>query len=120
MKGRGEEPPEPNRQLAVRPDRVANNGELLQVLNHPLRRRILRTLHEAGEARSPRELSRAFRVPLTNLSYHVRVLREKGAIALTDRQPVRGSAEHFYFSVLPGNKLAIQLLESTEPEDRAL
>lgn len=112
-----EESPKPIRRFADQPDRVPTYPELLQALSHPVRRRILRTLHEAGEARSPRELSRAFHTPISNVSYHVRVLREKGAIALTDRLPVRGSAEHFYFSVLPEHKLAVQLLASTKRED---
>jgi DNA-binding transcriptional ArsR family regulator len=106
------------RRFADRPNRPPTYPELLQALNHPLRRRILRTLHEAGEARSPIELSQAFDTPLSNVSYHVKVLREKGAIALTDRRPVRGTAEHFYFSVLPENRLAVQLLDSTRREDR--
>lgn len=119
MKSDPREPAEPNRQLVDQPDRVANHRELLQVLTHPLRRHILRTLHEAGEARSPRELSRELCAPLGNLSYHVRVMREKGAIALTDRRAVRGSAEHFYSSVVPDHELAIQVLESTKREDRS-
>lgn len=113
-----EESPKPMRRFADQPDRVPTYPELLQALSHPLRRRILRTLHEAGEARSPRELSRVFRAPVSNVSYHVRVLRDKGAIALTDRRPVRGTAEHFYFSVLAENRLAVRLLASSKREDR--
>ncbi len=90
---------------------------LLAVLNHPLRRRILRALHGAGEAKSPGELGRAFQIPVSNVSYHVRVLHESNAVALTDRRRVGGSTEHFYVSTLAGNELVAHLLESVEGED---
>jgi DNA-binding transcriptional ArsR family regulator len=96
------------------------HSKLLEALNHPLRRRILRTLHEAGEARSPGELGRDFRLPVSNVSYHVKVLREKDAVALTDLRPARGSVEHFYVSLVAANEMAIQLLDSTEEEDASL
>jgi len=115
----GEDPEKPIRRLADQPDQTPTFPELLKALNHPLRRRILRALHEAGEARSPRELSQDLGVPLSNVSYHVRVLRSKDVIALTDRRPVRGSSEHFYISVLPENTMVVQLLESIAQEDRA-
>lgn len=109
----------PVRRLTGQPGRGPTAREVIGALNHPLRRRIMRALHEAGEARSPRELSRDLRVPLSNLSYHVRVLEEKRVLALTDCRPVRGSFEHFYFSVLPAQGLAIELLDSTAEEDGA-
>jgi DNA-binding transcriptional ArsR family regulator len=74
-----------------RPD----DNDLLTALRHPLRRRILRELAD-GEARSPRELAAALRQPLSNVSYHVRVLTERGATILVGTKPSRGSVEHFY------------------------
>jgi DNA-binding transcriptional ArsR family regulator len=108
----------PTRQLARSPE-PPSYPTLLQALNHPLRRQILLALHEAGEARSPRELSQVVRDPLSNVSYHVRVLRAKGVVALTDSRQVRGSSEHFYASVLPEGGIAVRLLESTAREERA-
>jgi DNA-binding transcriptional ArsR family regulator len=73
----------------------SETSQLLVALGHPLRRQILRLM--ASEERvSPRELSRRLRRPLSNLSYHVRVLLECGAIELVDMQPARGSMQHFY------------------------
>ncbi len=118
MKSGSEPKAKPNRQLDGLPVSAPDQRDLLTALNHPLRRRILRTLHSAGEARSPGELSRAFQIPLGNVSYHVRILRDKDALALTDVRPVRGSAEHFYVSTLVGDELAMQLLESIEDEDQ--
>lgn len=73
----------------------SETGQLLMALGHPRRRQILRAM--AGEEPvSPRDLSRMLRRPLSNLSYHVRVLSQCGAIELVDMRPVRGSAQHFY------------------------
>jgi DNA-binding transcriptional ArsR family regulator len=45
---------------------------------------------------SPREVSRVLGEPLSNVSYHVRVLAECEAITLDSTKPVRGSMQHFY------------------------
>lgn len=72
---------------------------LTQGLAHPLRRSILYYL--AAEANgnkptSPNELSKALDEALTNTSYHVRQLAEKGLIDLADTKPRRGALEHYY------------------------
>jgi hypothetical protein len=51
-----------------------------------------------GDAASPRELSDRLGEPLGNLSYHVRVLAECGALVLVDEKRVRGTTQHFYRS----------------------
>jgi DNA-binding transcriptional ArsR family regulator len=78
-----------------RPD----DNDLLAALRHPLRRRILRLMAD-GEAVSPRELSAALRQPLSNVSYHVRVLAERGALTLVGTRPTHGSVQHFYRTAL--------------------
>jgi DNA-binding transcriptional ArsR family regulator len=45
---------------------------------------------------SPRQISDELREPLSNVSYHVRVLADNGAVVLVDTAPVRGSMQHFY------------------------
>lgn len=70
-------------------------NDLLVALRHPLRRDILREMAGA-EAISPRELATTLRQPLSKVSYHVRVLADRAAIALVRTQPVRGSIQHFY------------------------
>ncbi len=69
--------------------------DLLVALRHPLRRQILRAMVQQDPI-SPREISDALRQPLSNVSYHVRVLAECGAVLLVDTTPVRGSMQHFY------------------------
>ncbi len=70
---------------------------LLNALGHPLRREILRAMAD-GKPISPRELSEALRQPLSNVSYHVRVLVQSEAVTLVRTKPTRGSIQHFYRS----------------------
>lgn len=67
----------------------------MRALSHPDRRTILKEMRGEEEI-SPRELSKRLEVPLSNLSYHVRILAECEAITLVRTQPVRGSVKHFY------------------------
>jgi DNA-binding transcriptional ArsR family regulator len=95
-------------------DRSGDN-DLLTALRHPLRRRILRRMDDE-EAVSPRDLSRQLHEPLSNVSYHVRVLVDCAAVTLVDTQPVRGSMQHFYCSAIDA-PWARQVLGISEAED---
>jgi DNA-binding transcriptional ArsR family regulator len=93
--------------------RRSTANDLLVALHHPLRRDILRRM--AGEdAISPRELASALRRPLTSVSYHVRVLADRAAIALVRTEPVRGSVQHFYRTAIeaPWARLILGLSEA--------
>ena len=74
---------------------ISDENDLLTALRHPLRRRILQVMAD-GKAVSPRELSLTLRQPLSNVSYHVRVLAKCAAVTLVETKPVRGSVQHFY------------------------
>ena len=92
----------------------SNENDLLVALRHPLRRDILRQM--AGEeAVSPREIASALRQPLSNVSYHVRVLADRAAIALVRTKPVRGSMQHFYRTAIEA-PWARQILGLSERE----
>lgn len=95
-------------------DRSGDN-DLLTALRHPLRRRILRRMDD-DTAISPRELSHQLHEPLSNVSYHVRVLVECSAATLVNMQPVRGSMQHFYCSTIDA-PWAHQVLGISEAED---
>lgn len=82
--------------VAARSDGGEVEAELLVALRHDLRRKILRAMFEEGGAISPRQLSEVLKEPLSNVSYHVRVLADCAAVALVDQKPVRGSMQHFY------------------------
>ena len=71
-------------------------GELLAVLQHPLRREILRKLVEAPTPLSPSEASEGLESALSNVSYHFRVLLSSRLAVLDHTQQVRGSLQHFY------------------------
>lgn len=73
----------------------SDDNDLLVALRHPLRRQILRTM-AAEESISPRDLATKLDRPLSNVSYHVRVLAECDAVTLVGTKPVRGSMQHFY------------------------
>lgn len=76
-----------------------DDNELLIALRHPLRRQILRAM-AAQDSISPRQISDELRQPLSNVSYHVRVLADCGAVTLVDTAPVRGSMQHFYSTAI--------------------
>lgn len=111
---------------STEPNRSSIDGEAapeptgrdcFEALRHADRRRILRALHEAGEARSPKEVSEALDARLSLFSHHFRVLKKCCVVVLTDTQPRRGSIEHFYISTVMDNELVGRLLELTRAED---
>ncbi len=72
-------------------------GALAKALNHPIRAQALRILRD--RTASPSELSKQLDTPLSNVSYHVRVLSELGFVEIVEEQDVRGSVAHFYKAV---------------------
>jgi DNA-binding transcriptional ArsR family regulator len=70
---------------------------VLGALNHKMRRQIMRiALGKGRKSVSPTEASKLLEVPLSNVSYHFRVLAKSKAIDIAAEQPVRGSIKHFY------------------------
>lgn len=108
---------EPNRTLAQTGVPSAAATDCIKAIGAPQRRRILRVLQDAGEARSPNEIAEVFGVPVGYVSYHVKVLKECSALALTDTQPKRGAVEHFYASTVMDNELVVKILEATRADD---
>ena len=72
----------------------AVEGNLVRALGHPLRARALASFNE--RTCSPKEIAAELGVPVSKLSYHVKVLRECGCIELVSTAPRRGATEHFY------------------------
>ena len=71
----------------------------VDAVQHPLRREILRFAVERGEKLSPTQASRALGVDLSVVSYHVKVLTDKGVLDLVSQRPTPSSVEHFYAPV---------------------
>jgi DNA-binding transcriptional ArsR family regulator len=71
---------------------------MAKALAHPLRVQLLTALNE-GVA-SPNELAKRLNEPLTNVSYHVRMLHDLGCIELVETEPRRGALEHYYRAIM--------------------
>jgi DNA-binding transcriptional ArsR family regulator len=71
---------------------------MAKALAHPLRVQLLSLLNE-GVA-SPNELAKKLDEPLTNVSYHVRMLHDLGCIELVETEPRRGALEHYYRAIV--------------------
>jgi DNA-binding transcriptional ArsR family regulator len=67
---------------------------LAKALAHPLRVRILSSLHKGIS--SPNQLAQELGEPLGNVSYHVKTLLEYDCVELVKTEPRRGAVEHFY------------------------
>lgn len=108
--------PEPNRKLA---NGIPRPGvaDCIKAIGTPQRRHILRSLHQAEEARSPSELAEALEVSVSHVAYHVKVLKECRVLALTDTRPSRGAIEHFYASTVINDELVVKFLDAAKAED---
>jgi DNA-binding transcriptional ArsR family regulator len=69
---------------------------LLDALENPLRRSLLRRLVESGERLSTRELARLEQQPLSSVSYHLSKLAELGAIENAGDVQIGFSVMHLY------------------------
>ncbi|HEY5815575.1 MAG TPA: winged helix-turn-helix domain-containing protein [Solirubrobacterales bacterium] len=70
------------------------NQDLIKSLAHELRAEILAILNE--RMASPNELSKELDEGLSQVSYHVKVLKDYGVIRLVKTEPRRGAVEHYY------------------------
>jgi DNA-binding transcriptional ArsR family regulator len=70
---------------------------LIKALAHPLRVKILDYMN--GREWSPRELEAELSEGLSQVSYHVKVLRDFELIEMTRTEPRRGAVEHYYRAV---------------------
>lgn len=71
--------------------------KMVKALAHPLRVRCLALLNDRQW--SPRELSVELDEGLSQISYHIRMLKKSGLIELASTAPRRGATEHFYRAV---------------------
>lgn len=95
------------------------HADLLTAIDHPRRRRILRMLHERSEPANPIEIALKVEGPLGLIAYHVRVLRELGAVERVgeEQELDSDSAEHFYESRIGGDPSIEAMLEEDEEEE---
>ncbi len=70
---------------------------LMKALGHPLRIGILTILND--RMASPNELSKELEQGLSQVSYHVKVLKDYEMIEMVKTEPRRGAVEHYYKAV---------------------
>jgi DNA-binding transcriptional ArsR family regulator len=90
---------------------------LIQALNHPLRRKLLRALHSSDDARSPVQLSKMTGEDLSSIDYHIKILVSMGAAVKTGDRQVRGARENFFLSKVSDHKQMVTILADTERDD---
>lgn len=78
--------------------RGVSDAALGAIVAHPVRCRLLTIFAE--RVASPNEIAQRLNMPVGDVSYHVRTLKDAGVIELVDERPVRGSTEHFYRAVM--------------------
>ena len=91
---------------------------LIQALNHPLRRKLLRALHGSDDAHSPVQLSKLTGEDVSSIDYHIKILVSMGAAVKTGDRKVRGARENFFVSMVSDHKQMATILADTEPDDR--
>ena len=83
---------------AAEPPRDISNRtvdqEFVKALAHPLRVEILAVLND--RMASPNELSKELEEGLSQVSYHVKVLKDYECIHMVKTEPRRGAVEHYY------------------------
>lgn len=75
----------------------AVDGRLMKALTHSVRVQILSLIVD-GEW-SPNQLHKELGIGLSQISYHIKVLKDFELIELTKEEPRRGAVEHFYRAV---------------------
>ena len=106
-------------QAKGRPEKrdACQGHNLIAALNHKLRRRILRFLNDSNKPLSPVNLSELMDAPLSNVSYHMNILRKYRVAAVVDERQVRGAVEHFYVSMVDDHSAVLSMLDETEAKD---
>lgn len=72
----------------------SSKANMAKLLAHPHRAYCLTVFSD--RTTSPSAIAAELGVPVNDLAYHVRRLRDEGAIELVKTEPVRGANEHFY------------------------
>lgn len=87
------------RKTAARRDGAVVDQDLVKALAHPLRVEILAILGE--RVASPNELSKELEEGLSQISYHVKVLKDFKCLEMVRTEPRRGAVEHYYKALVP-------------------
>jgi len=84
----------PRPKVKKRSDLEPVDQRLIKALSHPLRVQILTLINERPW--SPSDMAKELDEGLSQVSYHVKVLRDNGSIRVVRTEPRRGATEHYY------------------------
>jgi DNA-binding transcriptional ArsR family regulator len=94
---------------------------LIDGLNHPARRLVLRRLHASGDELCPSLVVDPNSPLLSTVSYHAKVLSKLGITRCTKvEREGNGWAKRYYTSNVASNELVAVILADTEDEDASL
>jgi DNA-binding transcriptional ArsR family regulator len=87
----------PGKQGKAKKKSLTLDQKLIKALAHPMRVEILALVNDREW--SPNELAEELVEGLSQVSYHVKVLRDYEMIEMTKTEPRRGAVEHFYRAI---------------------
>ena len=90
---------------------------VLEVLNNPVR---LRIMHQLMEPTTARELAQSLDVPVTRLYYHLNLLQEVGVIEVVETRKSGAMLQRVYRTVASDFAPVRGLLEKSEDKDRVV
>jgi DNA-binding transcriptional ArsR family regulator len=96
---------------------LLSGSEMIMAISHPLRRRMLRVLVDAGEPVSLDRLTREFDLPIGTTRYHANVLCGFGAAEPTRPDTGGDHNEYLYDATIEGDPEVEALLEKTREAD---
>lgn len=99
----------------IRDDYFIEDLFTLEVLNSPIR---LRILHNLKEPRSVRDVAESLGVPVTRLYYHVNLLEEIGAIEVVETRKVGAMIQRIYRTVARNFKAAPDILDNIDDKQK--
>ncbi len=99
----------------VRDDYLIEDLFTLEVLNSPIRLRILHNLKTPG---SVREVAEALEVPVTRLYYHVNLLEEIGALEIVETRKVGAMIQRIYRTAARTFKAGPNILDNIDDKQK--
>lgn len=90
---------------------------LIRALDNATRREALRSMHRRGCACSAIQLSQWIDTDATNISYHLKILSNLGAVSRAGERLVRAVPEKLFASEVSGHRQIVSILADTEPDD---
>jgi DNA-binding transcriptional ArsR family regulator len=103
----------------VREEKQRMSASLIRALDHATRRETLRSLHRRG-ASSAVQLSGSIDTDPTNISYHLKILANVGAVSRAGERLVRAVPEKFFVSEVSEHQQVVTILDDTEGDDEWL